>query len=206
MIKVYIASPYTLGDHLENVNVQFDMYSELMDLGFAPFAPLYSHFINERHQKSYDAWMQVDYEWIDVCDCLLRLPGESVGADLEVSYAMKIGIPVYYSLEELTMNAIKEKNMTKSEFITFMKEELKLDDHVILVRNQADVVKADKILSKIGLPVFSAEIRKEWETQEKEVYNNFLIKDDDCWRIQSHYIGFGVSVDLLEEKLIKINE
>ena len=69
-IKVYIASPYTLGDQLENVNVQMDMYSELMDLGFIPFAPLYSHYIHERHEKSYDAWMEVDYEWIDVCDCV----------------------------------------------------------------------------------------------------------------------------------------
>jgi len=100
-IKVYIASPYTLGDHLENVNVQMDMYSELMDLGFLAFAPLYSHYINERHPKSYDAWMEVDYEWIAVCDCVLRLPGESVGADLEDEYARKIGIPVFYSLEEL---------------------------------------------------------------------------------------------------------
>lgn len=54
-IRVYIASPYTLGDQLENVNVQMDMYSELLDLGTLPFAPLYSHYVHERHPKSYDA-------------------------------------------------------------------------------------------------------------------------------------------------------
>jgi nucleoside 2-deoxyribosyltransferase len=99
--RVYIASPYTLGDQLENVNVQMDMYSELLDLGFLPFAPLYSHYVHERHPKSYDAWMEVDYEWINVCDCLLRLPGESGGADLEVKHAESKGIPVFYSVEDL---------------------------------------------------------------------------------------------------------
>jgi len=70
-------------------------------LGFLPFAPLYSHYIHERHQKSYDAWMETDYEWIDVCDCILRLPGESGGADLEVKYAQKTGKLVFYTLKEL---------------------------------------------------------------------------------------------------------
>jgi hypothetical protein len=91
-IKVYIASPYTIGDQLENVNVQMDMYSELLDLGFAPFAPLYSHYIHERNPKPYDVWMEVDYEWIDVCNCLLRLPGKSNGADLEVKHMKQMVI------------------------------------------------------------------------------------------------------------------
>lgn len=45
--------------------------------------------------------MEVDYEWINVCDCILRLPGKSTGADLEVAHASMKGIPVFYSLEEL---------------------------------------------------------------------------------------------------------
>jgi hypothetical protein len=102
--KVYIASPYTKGDHVENVNIQMDMYSELLDLGYLPFAPLYTHYIHVRHHKDYDTWMAVDYEWIEVCDVLLRLPGESGGADLEVKHAEKMGIPVFYSLEELKKN------------------------------------------------------------------------------------------------------
>ena len=99
--KVYIASPYTKGDTAFNVKVQMDMYSELLDLGFIPFAPLHSHFLHMFHPKSYDAWMEVDYEWINVCDCILRLPGESHGADLEVLHAHNIGIPVFYSIHDL---------------------------------------------------------------------------------------------------------
>ena len=124
-IKVYIASPYTKGDHLENVNVQMDMYSELLDLGFLPFAPLYTHYIHVRHRKDYDTWMDVDYNWIEVCDVLLRLPGESGGADLEVAHAKKIGMPVFYSVEEL-LKWYEEKNNNK-----YMKFQIKLKDNEI---------------------------------------------------------------------------
>jgi len=35
------------------------------------------------------------------CDAVLRLPGQSQGADQDVAIAMERGIPVYYSLEEV---------------------------------------------------------------------------------------------------------
>jgi hypothetical protein len=99
--KVYIASPYTLGDLAVNVKVQIDAVDELMNLGFVPFAPLYSHFQHMVHPRPYTDWIAVDLEWIDVCDCLLRLPGESTGSDGEVAHATKLGIPVFYSIQEL---------------------------------------------------------------------------------------------------------
>lgn len=102
MIKrVYIASPYTLGDVAVNVKVQMDMADELMNHGFAPFTPLYSHFQHMAHPRPYEDWIELDLEWIKVCDCILRLEGESKGADMEVDFANEIGIPVFYSLDEL---------------------------------------------------------------------------------------------------------
>lgn len=101
-IKVYIASAYTVGDQLENVNVQLDMASLLMDIGFVPFVPLYSHYQHMRTPRPYEDWMKLDLAWLDSCDCLLRLTGESSGADTEVAYAESIGIPVFYELNELT--------------------------------------------------------------------------------------------------------
>ena len=100
-IKVYIASPYTLGDAAENVRAQIDAVDELMDNGFMPFAPLYSHFQHMVHPRPYQDWIDIDLEWIRVCDCVLRLEGESSGADGEVRYAEEFKIPVYYSLKEL---------------------------------------------------------------------------------------------------------
>lgn len=101
MIKVYIASPYTLGDVAVNVKVQLDAVDELMDHGFAPYAPLYSHFQHMAHPRPYTDWINIDLIWVETCDCILRLPGVSTGADGEVAHATKFGIPTFYSIKEL---------------------------------------------------------------------------------------------------------
>lgn len=100
MKKVYIASPYTKGDIAVNVKRQMDVANELMNKGFAPFVPLYSHFQHMMHPRPYIDWIEIDLEWVKVCDCVLRLEGESAGADGEVAFAKELGIPVYYSLDE----------------------------------------------------------------------------------------------------------
>jgi hypothetical protein len=40
-------------------------------------------------------------EWLKSCDCVLRMSGDSPGADKEVMLAEVLAIPVYYSIEEL---------------------------------------------------------------------------------------------------------
>lgn len=100
MIKIYIASPYTLGDVAVNVKAQLDTASQLIDAGFAPFVPLYSHFLHMAHPKDCKVWVEQDNEWISLCDCILRLPGKSDGADAEVELAEKLGLPIYYSVQE----------------------------------------------------------------------------------------------------------
>lgn len=95
MKKIYIASPYTKGDVAVNVKRQIDCADELMNLGYAPFAPLYSHFQHMAHPRAYEDWVRIDLVWVTVCDALLRLDGESVGADGEVRYARDHNIPVY---------------------------------------------------------------------------------------------------------------
>ena len=35
------------------------------------------------------------------CDAVLRLPGESTGADQDVATARRLGLPVYYGLDEI---------------------------------------------------------------------------------------------------------
>ena len=103
MIKVYIASPYTMGDIAVNVKLQIDTVDELINGGFAPFAPLYSHFQHMAHPRDYHDWIKLDLEWVSVCDCVLRLGGESSGADGEVAYAQELMIPVFYSIEALKL-------------------------------------------------------------------------------------------------------
>lgn len=101
-IKVYIASPYTKGDCAVNVRRQMLCADTLMSAGYAPYAPLpATHFQHMMQPRSYEEWTSQDLEWVEACDVLLRLDGESTGADGEVAFAKKIGIPVVYSIEEL---------------------------------------------------------------------------------------------------------
>lgn len=101
MIKVYIASPYTLGDVAVNVKNQMDAADLLMNAGLAPFVPLYSHFQHMAHPRPYQDWIKLDNEWVLACDAVLRLPGESTGADDEVVLASENQIPVFYTIETL---------------------------------------------------------------------------------------------------------
>ena len=101
MIKIYIASPYTLGDVAVNVKLQIDIADDLMNNGFAPFVPLYSHFQHMAHPRPYQDWVNIDLEWVASCDAVLRLGGESKGADGEVEYALKNNILVFYDLHTL---------------------------------------------------------------------------------------------------------
>jgi len=101
MIKVYIASPYTVGDTAQNVKLQIDTVDTLMDVGFAPYAPLYSHFQHMVHPRPYQDWVNIDFEWVKTCDCLLRLGGESPGAEKEIEVAIENDKPVFYRIIDL---------------------------------------------------------------------------------------------------------
>lgn len=103
-IKVYIASPYTIGDVAVNVRRQMDAVDELIEYGLLPFCPLYYHFQHLVHPRPYDDWLLLDIGWMLQCDAVLRLGGDSVGADKEVETAKENGIPVYYSIEDLIAN------------------------------------------------------------------------------------------------------
>ena len=101
---VYIASPYTIGDSLTNVHRQIDAAEQIADRGHTPIVPLMSHFWHERHPHHWSFWMRMDMELLTTADALLRLPGESAGADLEVDEALHMGIPVYYDVESIPNN------------------------------------------------------------------------------------------------------
>lgn len=110
-MKVYIASPYTIGDQIDNVRTQMTTFDEILELGFTPFAPLLVAFQHLLSPKSWEIWMQYDLQWLEMCDVLLRLPGESAGADIEVAHALEKGIKIVYSIEELKI--LKDANSSK---------------------------------------------------------------------------------------------
>ena len=52
-----------------------------------------------------DAWNEIQYpvahKLLEKCDAVLRIPGESKGADNDVRIAKERGLKVYYSLDEV---------------------------------------------------------------------------------------------------------
>jgi hypothetical protein len=115
--RVYIAGPLGKGSLVHNVNQATAAFVELARAGLAPMCPHWSVYAKEcepapmgpeqvtclgtvagNDAMGFDDWMGVDLPWVAASDALLRLPGESVGADMEVSCAKDHGVPVFHSV------------------------------------------------------------------------------------------------------------
>ncbi len=99
MKYIYVAGPYTLGDTILNIKDAIRAADELVSFGYVPFIPHLSFAWHLVSPKSYDFWVEQDNAWLLKCDALIRLPGESLGADKEVELAMQHGTPVYIGME-----------------------------------------------------------------------------------------------------------
>lgn len=98
-LKVYIAGPYSKGDTVQNIRKATEAGDRVFGLGHIPFIPHLNYVWHMLFPKPHADWMRWDLEWLRECDVLIRLPGESEGAEQEVEYAQTHGIPVY-TLEE----------------------------------------------------------------------------------------------------------
>lgn len=99
-MRVYIAGPFRQGDQLMNVREAVLVGVRLRRAGHVPVIP---HFYCLAHLlwPMPDAfWMEWGMEDLASCECLVRLPGDSVGSDAEVERAKVLGMPVYYGLGE----------------------------------------------------------------------------------------------------------
>jgi hypothetical protein len=120
-LRVYIAGPISKGDLAHNINQATAAFVELTKAGFAPFCPHWSAFSGPLsvfpsgsdpdhvwcragatpNELKHGDWLAVDLEWVATADAVLRLPGESKGADQEVTEANRLGIPVFASVESV---------------------------------------------------------------------------------------------------------
>lgn len=100
---VYVASALTTGNQIVNIHLAVKAGESLMRAGHVPVIPhLYSFLELVCPGPSYDDWFNlVCLPLLSRCDAVLRLHGESPGADREVAYAKGLGIPVHYSLLDL---------------------------------------------------------------------------------------------------------
>ncbi len=101
--RVYIAGPMTNGGRgydMGKIHEAIRAYCQLIRRGFVPHCPQLTVFADflEPGGVPYDEWLELDMCYIDDCDVLLRLDGDSKGADRECAYAVSIGKPIICGL------------------------------------------------------------------------------------------------------------
>jgi hypothetical protein len=95
-MRIYIAQPISKGDANKNFYVGNETQVRLIKAGHACFHPGLSvcNFGAQR-QLTWHDWLHTqDIPWLLCADLVLRLPGESKGADLETETAREHGIRV----------------------------------------------------------------------------------------------------------------
>lgn len=95
---VYVAGPYTQGNLDENIRRACTAGDFLWAYGCAPFVPHLFHLWELISPKPYDEWLELDFDMLERCDAMIRIVGDSPGADKEEEYCEVLGIPVF-SLE-----------------------------------------------------------------------------------------------------------
>jgi hypothetical protein len=130
--RVYIAGPISKGDLAHNVNQATAAFVELAKAGIAPMCPHWSVYAkptitdfagqvwgqattNGNDEMNHADWLGVDLPWVAVSDAVLRLPGESTGADAETAEAKARDIPVFKSTADVVAWAKLEEFMSHSD-------------------------------------------------------------------------------------------
>src|ERR1700724_396637 len=106
-LRVYIAGPISKGDLQHNLDQGRQAAITLMRAGFAPLCPMLTCYMGGDKPEimpngtTHEDWLSIDLPWAAVADALVRLPGESAGADREEKLAVDLGIPVYQDVDTL---------------------------------------------------------------------------------------------------------
>lgn len=89
------------GDRLGNLDQALRAYRTLRKEGYAPFCPQLTFLIADLIPGSHEDWLSIDLPWVEKADGVLRLPGPSIGAHMEVEHANKNGVPVFCCMIDL---------------------------------------------------------------------------------------------------------
>jgi hypothetical protein len=104
MKHLYLAGPYTHPDPVINTNAALRLGTKLFERGlYVPHVPhltLLWHMVTPR---PIEHWYLLDLQHLKLCDAIMRLPGESTGADAEMAHAINCGLEVI-EFESLTDN------------------------------------------------------------------------------------------------------
>ncbi len=99
---VYIAGPYSRPDPEENTERILVLAMRLYEQGrIVPLVPHLTHFWNLAIPRPTTFWYEYDFHLLRRCDAVLRVSGESFGADGETHLARELGLPVFEDADEL---------------------------------------------------------------------------------------------------------
>jgi nucleoside 2-deoxyribosyltransferase len=101
MTTVYIAGPLMTGDCKKNIPKAMRAANDVANAGYSFYLPHVLWYMNNKFPRPEKFWLAEDLKWLEKCDCVLRIPGDSRGADAEVAYAYSKGIPVFHTLEDI---------------------------------------------------------------------------------------------------------
>ena len=100
---LYVSGPISNGGSLniwqqkEHVRFSTEISFELIRRGYSVYCPHWSLLAEELiHDKlPHNKWIENDLPWVAKSDAVYRLPGESVGAELECGMARTCEIPIF---------------------------------------------------------------------------------------------------------------
>lgn len=128
--RIFISGPISKGDIFENIKQAEVAFEKLAKAGLAPFCPHWACYGKNVFEKTmiddgdgcmgeqrvrvliaspkpmtmgltHEQFIEIDLSWVSTCDAILRLPGESIGADMETAFAVENGIPVFTDIDDL---------------------------------------------------------------------------------------------------------
>lgn len=114
--KVYISGPISSNIPAvreQNVRRAMGAARQLIDAGYSVLCPHLTHYLEAESEcwaAEHQVWMEVDLPWVRESDVVLRLPGNSVGADMETQEAERCGVPVYCEVNDLVDNVPAQKH------------------------------------------------------------------------------------------------
>lgn len=109
-LRIYCAGPMnTSGSFANNMRMALDVAHELMEHGHFPYVPHLCWHIELAHPKTAEVWMGLDKIWLEQCNALFRIPGESVGADIEMSWAKERGLRIFRAMGDVPYVPTEER-------------------------------------------------------------------------------------------------
>ena len=96
MKVIYLSGPITKGNRNQHFYRSCELQRALMQNDYAVINPMLSIVMPSAWQPDmpHELWLKMDLEIISRCDMVIRMPGESVGADEEIARAVLLGLPV----------------------------------------------------------------------------------------------------------------